>query len=84
MAALTTGEKLSAPTIEVQLKVVLDHYDVMIEYYGEDVGMKIARKHLGWYSSGLPNSGMFRASINQLDRVRDVKDRINEFYSPLI
>ncbi len=81
---LTTGEVLSAPTIEAQLKVVLDHYDVVIEYYGEDVGIKIARKHLGWYSNGLPNSAIFRASINQLNRARDVKDRINEFYSPLI
>lgn len=81
---LATREKLSSPNLEAQLKVVLDHYDAMIEYYGEDVGVKMARKHLGWYSSGLPNSGVFRASTNQLNRVTDVKDRINEFYGPLI
>ena len=81
---LKTGEKLPDPTLEVQLNVVLDHYDEIIEHYGEDIGMKIARKHLGWYSSGLPNSGEFRATINQLSNVDEVKDRVKQFYGPLI
>ena len=81
---LKTGEKLSDPTLEVQLNVVLNHYDEIIEHYGEDIGMKIARKHLGWYSSGLPNSGEFRATINQLSNVDEVKDRVKQFYGPLI
>ena len=81
---LKTGEKLPDPTLEVQLNVVLDHYDEIIEHYGEDIGMKIARKHLGWYSSGLPNSGEFRATINQLSDVDEVKDRVKQFYGPLI
>ncbi len=81
---LKTGEKLPDPTLEVQLNVVLNHYDEIIEHYGEDIGMKIARKHLGWYSSGLPNSGEFRATINQLNNVDEVKDRVKQFYGPLI
>lgn len=81
---LKTGEKSPDPTLEVQLNVVLDHYDEIIEHYGEDIGMKIARKHLGWYSSGLPNSGEFRATINQLSDVDDVKNKVKEFYGPLI
>lgn len=56
----------------------------MIDHYGDDVGIKIARKHLGWYSSGLPNSSEFRASINQLNDIADVKDIVNEFYGTLI
>ena len=81
---LKTGEKLPDSTLEVQLNVVLNHYDEIIEHYGEDIGMKIARKHLGWYSSGLPNSGEFRATINQLSNVDEVKDRVKQFYGPLI
>ncbi|MEA0970788.1 putative tRNA dihydrouridine synthase [Candidatus Megaera venefica] len=81
---LKTGEKLPDPTLEVQLNVVLNHYDEIIEHYGEDIGMKIARKHLGWYSSGLPNSGEFRATINQLSNVDEVKDTVKQFYGPLI
>lgn len=81
---LMNGEKIPDPSLEMQLKVVLAHYDAMIDHYGDDVGVKMARKHLGWYSSGMPNSGEFRASINQLNNLLDVKDKINEFYGQLI
>lgn len=81
---LKTGEKLDEPSIEVQLNVVIEHYDAMIEHYGEDIGLKMARKHLGWYSSGLPKSSEFRASINQIDNIKDAKSKIHEFYGPLV
>ena len=81
---LKTGEKLDAPSMEVQLNVVIEHYDAMIEHYGEDIGLKMARKHLGWYSSGLPNSSEFRASVNQITNIKDAKDKIHEFYGPLV
>ncbi len=81
---LKNGEKLPDPSLEIQLNVVLDHYDEIIEHYGKDIGIKIARKHLGWYSRGLPNSGEFRATINQLSDVDNVKNKVKEFYGPLI
>ena len=81
---LATGEKLSDPTMEIQLKVVLEHYDSMIEHYGDDIGLKMARKHLGWYSSGLPKSSEFRASVNQINNIKDAKNKIQEFYGPLV
>lgn len=81
---LKSGEKLPDPSLEIQLNVVLDHYDEIIEHYGKDIGIKIARKHLGWYSRGLPNSGEFRATINQLNDVDNVKNKVKEFYGPLI
>jgi len=81
---LMTGEKLPDPNLASQLDIILDHYDAIMEHYGEDVGVKIARKHLGWYSVGLPNSSTFRASINLLNNAIEVKKAINEFYQPLI
>jgi tRNA-dihydrouridine synthase B len=81
---LATGEKLDEPSMEIQLKVVLEHYDAIIEHYGEDVGLKITRKHLGWYSGGLPKSSDFRASINQINNIQDAKNKIQEFYGPLV
>ena len=81
---LKTGEKLDAPSMEVQLNVVIEHYDAMIEHYGEDIGLKMARKHLGWYSSGLPKSSEFRASVNQITNIKDAKNKIHEFYGPLV
>ena len=81
---LATGEKLGDPSMEIQLKVVLEHYDAMIEHYGDDIGLKMARKHLGWYSSGLPKSSEFRASVNQINNIKDAKNKIQEFYGPLV
>lgn len=80
---LKTGKKLSAPSINDQLTIVLNHYDDMINYYGMNVGIKMARKHLGWYSGGLPNSSEFRASINQAVDVSEVKEKIQRFYSSI-
>ncbi len=81
---LKTGEKKPDPTLEEQLNVVLNHYDDIIDHYGDNAGIKIARKHLGWYSAGLRNSSEFRASINQMQSISDVKNKIQDFYGPLI
>lgn len=81
---LTTGKKIDAPNLQQQFDVIMEHYNDIIEHYGEDNGVKIARKHLSWYSNGLPNSAEFRASINQLNDVESVKNRIKDFYQPLI
>ncbi len=81
---LQTGEKIPDPSIETQLKVVLNHYDDMIEHYGLDSAVKMARKHISWYSSGLPNSAEFRADINCTSNALDVKYKIQEFYSKII
>ena len=77
---LKTGEELPAPSLEMQLKIILAHYDEMVEYYDGDTGVKIARKHLIWYSCGLPKSGEFRATINQLVDANIVKNKVIEFY----
>ena len=81
---LNTGEKLQDPALKEQLEVVLKHYDDIVEYYGHSNGVGIARKHLGWYSSGLPNSSVFRATINQISDSVEVKEKIQEFYSSII
>ncbi len=81
---LEKKEKLADPNLKTQLQVIIEHYDSMIEHYGEDIGVKMARKHLGWYSSGMPNSSEFRANINQINSATDVKNKINNFYESLI
>ncbi len=81
---LATGEELPPPSVAKQLDIIVGHYNELIDYYGKDVGTKIARKHLGWYSSGLPNSSVFRASINCLTNPAEVIDSIKQFYTPLI
>ncbi len=72
------------PPLAAQFAIVLDHYDDMLTHYGTAVGLRIARKHLGWYSKGLPGSAEFRAAVNQADEVARVKELLRGFYEPLI
>jgi tRNA-dihydrouridine synthase B len=78
---LKTGKKITAPTLLEQKNIVLQHYDAMLSYYGLETGSKIARKHLGYYSSGMPDSGHFRAKVNIVSCVDTVKKLIEEFYT---
>ncbi|MGC0372162.1 MAG: hypothetical protein DGJ47_000868 [Rickettsiaceae bacterium] len=81
---LLHNERLPDPSIAVQLNTILEHYDDMINHYDEKTGVNLARKHIGWYSNGLPNSGEFRAKINQLTDPDAVINLVKEFYSSLI
>jgi tRNA-dihydrouridine synthase B len=72
------------PPLAAQYAVVREHYDDMLGHYGTSVGVRIARKHLGWYSKGLPGSAEFRAAVNQTDDVPRVKALLDAFYRPLI
>jgi len=72
------------PPLTVQYDVVRRHYDDILVHYGSEVGVKIARKHLGWYSKGLPGSAEFRAAVNQTDEVAAVKELLRGFYEPLL
>ena len=81
---LRSGEPLPDPPLAYQLDTVLAHYDAMLEHYGVAVGMRIARKHVAWYSKGLPGSAEFRAAVNRSDDVAQVKALIRGFYAPLL
>ena len=56
----------------------------MLSHYGTDVGVRIARKHVGWYSKGLPGSAEFRAAVNRTVEPGQVKTLIRGFYEPLL
>ena len=70
------------PPLAAQYATVREHYEAMLEHYGRDVGMRIARKHLAWYSKGLPDSAEFRAAVNQTDAVEKVREMLRAFYEP--
>jgi tRNA-dihydrouridine synthase B len=78
---LRTGEVLPDPPLDRQLAIVLEHYDAILAHYGVATGIKIARKHIAWYSKGLPGSAEFRAEINRLGEPEAVRERIRDFYS---
>ncbi len=68
------------PEIIVQKNIVLNHFDEMIDHYGEQVAIPLARKHIGWYSSGLKSSAEFRAKVNITQGASNVRDLIEKFY----
>jgi tRNA-dihydrouridine synthase B len=65
MRYLETGERLPDPSIEEQYRTITGHYVDMLELYGKEVGVNMARKHIGWYTKGLPGSAEFRNRVNQ-------------------
>jgi tRNA-dihydrouridine synthase B len=81
---LRCRQRLPDPSLSAQLRIVLAHYDDMLTHYGTEVGARIARKHIAWYSRGLPGSAEFRAAINQTIDVDRVKALIRSFYEPLL
>jgi tRNA-dihydrouridine synthase B len=78
------GEPLPDPPLDVQRDIVLEHYRAMLSHYGTDTGVRIARKHIGWYSKGLPGSAEFRRAVNQIDDWERVIGAIRVFYDALI
>ncbi len=81
---LKTGETLPEPTIVERRSILLEHLEMMLEHYGDYGGLRIARKHLSWYSKGLHGSAEFRAAINHLDNSKAVFACIEEFFVPLL
>ncbi|MFK8040022.1 MAG: tRNA dihydrouridine synthase DusB [Rickettsiaceae bacterium] len=61
---LKTREILDQPTRQERLNIILEHYNSMLDYYGAEAGIRMARKHLCWYSNGLSHSNEFRKNIN--------------------
>ena len=60
--------------------VVLKHLNLMIEYYGARAAVPMFRKHLAWYSAGMPNSSEFRIKINQITDEDLIRDEILQFW----
>jgi tRNA-dihydrouridine synthase B len=81
---LRAGERLPEPSLSEQLWTLLQHYQDMLLHYGSECGMRVARKHIGWYSKGLPGSGEFRAAINRIANPAAVMEAIRAFYCPIV
>jgi tRNA-dihydrouridine synthase B len=72
------------PDLATQRDLLLEHYDAMLVHFGRDAGLRLARKHVAWYSRGLPGSAEFRAEVMKRVEVAQVIALIDRFYTPLI
>ncbi len=81
---LDTGAAVPEPPLASQKDVLLGHYRSMLSHFGIDAGVRLARKHISWYSRGLPGSAEFRAAVNRLAEAEAVLRLIHGFYDRLI
>lgn len=79
-----TGEMLATPSFDEQFETVVEHYQGMLDLYGRDVGAKVARKHLGWYTKGMHGSAEFRNHVNFIDDPDQVLGELERFYTPFL
>jgi tRNA-dihydrouridine synthase B len=79
---LRTGERLADPSLDEQFAIILEQYRAMLDLYGPEIGVNVARKHVGWYTRGLHGSAEFRNVFNQQSDPRRAQAMLYEFYAP--
>lgn len=78
---LQTGEHLPSPEVSEIHRVLLAHVVELYDFYGEHTGLRIARKHISWYTKGLTGSAHFRHQMNQLESPQEQQAAVDEFFA---
>ena len=81
---LETGEKLPEPGLEEVRDILMGHLDNLYDFYGEYTGVRMARKHISWYSKGQAHGGAFRQAVNHVDSAEEQLIMTREFFARLI
>ena len=82
MSELGGGGHRPDPSLDEQLATILEQYEDMLRLYGTHTGVNLARKHIGWYTKGLPGSAELRNTVNQQDDPSVVVRMLQDFYAP--
>ena len=80
---LETGEELPLPEVDEIHRVLVAHLHDLYAFYGEHTGVRVARKHISWYTKGLAGSAAFRHAMNQLQTCAEQMSAVNEFFAEL-
>jgi tRNA-dihydrouridine synthase B len=84
-AAFLSGSAAPAgPSLRVQFETAAEHYEAMLAYYGEHAGVRVARKHLAWYSAGLPGAAEFRCAVNGAGEAAAARELMRAFWGPML
>jgi len=78
---LKTGKHLDNPSIDEIKNVTVAHVNELYDFYGENAGLKIARKHISWYTKGLKNSANFRHYMNTIETVDEQIKTIEDYFN---
>ena len=77
---LLVGQRPADPSVGERCQTLRRHLHDMMSHYGTDVGLRVARKHVGWYASGLPGAASFRQTVNNTMDPHRVLEALNVFY----
>lgn len=80
---LATGEKLLPPAVSEIQTILLEHLEDLYGFYGTETGVRVARKHISWYTKGLSGSAAFRHQMNRLDSVAEQRAVVDDFFRAL-
>ena len=80
---LSTGEKLAEPSIIEVRDILLGHLHNLYEFYGEYTGVRMARKHISWYSKGQRHGAAFRQAVNRMDTIDEQLKMTEDFFERL-
>lgn len=80
---LRTGELLPPPEVSEIHRVCREHLADLYDFYGIDTGLRVARKHISWYTKGLVGSASFRHAMNQLPSVEEQLAAVDAFFNQL-
>jgi tRNA-dihydrouridine synthase B len=81
---LATGEREPDPSLDELYLIMRGHFDDMCAHYGDAIASRCARKHVAWYSKGLPGSAEFRARVNATADAAAMRAEIDRFFLPLL
>ena len=81
---LATGELLPAPSVSEIHQVIMRHLDDLYTFYGEYSGCRIARKHIAWYTNGLPNSNLFREAMYAEESTAEQAKAVEAYFQTLL
>ena len=81
---LATGELLPPPSLAAIRDILLGHLQALHDFYGEPAGVRIARKHLGWYAKDRPENGPFRAVVNRAETAAMQVALTRDYFDALI
>ncbi len=81
---LATGEHLAEPKPSEVRDILIGHLNNLYEFYGEFTGVRVARKHISWYSKGHRHGAAFRDAVNRVETIEQQLEMTNKFFNNLI
>jgi len=81
---LSTGMLLAEPGVEEIRTIMIEHLNNLYQFYGEYTGVRVARKHIAWYSKGQANGAEFRQRINCVETIDEQLSMTHAFFDTLV